>query len=201
MSNKWMAFALVGAISGTLLANNHVESADVIVELDPSQYNARARDHKMQVLLELDPVLRGRAALSFNYELIDWLALHVAARFDHSSMSQFYNFLELIQGDLPSYMAITGGVGAKMRLTEWTLKSSFYILPAVHFGLSQSTLSDGTVAQAFRIAPSIALGWEKVYNNGFSIGAALTVERPFDLGGIEYNDFDVSTGVQIGYAW
>jgi hypothetical protein len=179
---------------------------EVLVELDPKAHGYRARNHVFALGLDYDPLINGRLTLGFQVKLTDHLTLDVPVSFEHSAITTRLGvLLGTYDERINSRWSIAGGVGLKIRLSEWMMKSSFYLEPMVQAGYYAESAQGFASTSAVRIRPAIYLGWERIFDSGFVIGAKLGFEKPFDvaLGAASFytTGFSLVPMLGLGYAW
>ena len=178
------------------------EMAQLLIELDPKAYGYRAKNRRMQVQLDAEPLLHGRFALGFQHKLNSFLTLDVPVMFESSSLA-----LPLLQrvAQISHEWAAMGALGLKIRVSEWLVKSSFYIEPMLQMGYYVQTDKSNEDRSAFRIRPALYVGWERIYDTGFVVGTKVGVEQPFDI--VMGKPLVVTTGLRVvpmvgvGYAF
>src|SRR5688572_30688947 len=77
---------------------------DLVVELEPTAYGNRARERTMQVNLELDPLVQGRATVGYQLKILESLMLDFPVYFEASQASvPFGKWAGLFNANLESY--------------------------------------------------------------------------------------------------
>jgi hypothetical protein len=156
-------------------------SVKLVVELDPKSYGFRTRDYNMVFSLNVDPFFRGRGFLQYDFRFFNYLSLGLMGGIDYSNMSLYSRFREDLSKRNPSQFAILGGANAKWRLTEWYMKSAFFLEPSILFGRMWQTLL-GTETAYWRLSPGIFLGMDSVFDSGFSLATRFGLEFPINFG-------------------
>ncbi|MEI6805123.1 MAG: hypothetical protein WCK49_01285 [Myxococcaceae bacterium] len=187
---------LITAFSFAVFAENQNERyleatpdlIELLVDIDPKAYGYRARAHDMAVILSTDPFINGRFSLDYQLVLNNHFKLLIPVSFEHSILAA-----TPIQANprVKNQWAVLGGLGVKLRLSEWMAKSSFYLELWAQTGLyAQEAIGFGDTRYAIRIRPSLYVGWERVFETGLVIGLKT---------GVEYN-WDIITGSQLAFA-
>lgn len=156
-------------------------SVELLVELEPNAYGFRQRNHRATLSTDVDFLFRGRSFLRLDFRFFEYLSFGINGGFDWSQMSLFDKFRRQMNTSSPSQFAILAGLDAKMRLTEWYMRSSAFIETSFLFGrLWQDLLF--LESKHWRIRPGIFLGLESVFDSGFTLSTKLGAEMPFDFG-------------------
>lgn len=156
-------------------------SVQMVVELDPNGYGFISRNHRMTISSEFDLILRGRGIFHYDYRFFNYFSFGVLAGIDLSDMSLSYKFRTQLSKPLPWQFSILGGVSGKWRLTEWYMRSAFFLEPSFLFGpMWQNLASQRT--HHWRLRPGLFAGFETVFDSGFSLITRLGVEKAFDFG-------------------
>lgn len=156
-------------------------SVQLLVEMDPFNYGFSGRNHRMSITTEFDLILRGRAFFHYDYRFFEYLSFGFKAGVDWTRMSLLSNFNQKInQVSLEEFTLLFGG-SAKWRLTEWYLRSAFFLEPSLLFGPMWQNLNQEK-NRYFRIRPGLSINMESVFDSGFVFNIALGGEIPFDLG-------------------
>ena len=182
---------------------------ELVVKTDQEAQGFRASHHVFQIQLEMDPLVNGRLSLGFQYRLNNFLVLDVPVSFDHLVLGQgLGRLLGVYSSDIVDQWALMGGLGLKIRLSEWMLKSSLYIEPILQAGYYQQTASMGSeiLTESIRIRPGLYMGFETVFDTGLVLGMKVGVEQPFDIrfrgNPLSYSaNFSVVPMFNLGYAW
>lgn len=156
-------------------------SVELVVEMDPKNYGFRTRDHKMILALNADPLFRGRGSLSYEFRFFNYLSIGLVGGIDYSALSIYSRIREELSKRSPFQLAVLGGSFAKWRLTEWYMKSAFFLEPSVLFGHLWQTLH-GSDTKHWRLRPGMFLGSDSVFDSGFVLTARFGLEFPFDFG-------------------
>ncbi len=188
------------------------DQQELVVELNPHVYGNRARTHKMRVMVEADPISQGRLVLSYQIRVHDWITLIVPVAAEYFKANMLYEIRVYSQPNLVQegeLWGVSSGFGARFRVSEWFLKSHIFVEPMVLIGYFQQESSvSNRFASAVRFIPSVAVGWERVFDVGLVASAKVGVEMPFDYyianGGQQFTippRFGVSPQFGLGYAW
>lgn len=183
------------------------DQVELMLELDPNAYGYRARTRSMQINLELDPLFVGRAVLGFQLKILESLMLDFPVYFEASQASlPLGKWTGLINNNLESYWGVGAGIGLKWRVSEWTSKSSFYLLPRVKAGYYSQKGAGFNPANGVSLTPELIFGWERIFDVGFVIGAQLGVEKlfvfPLQTLALPYIPLiTINPSIQLGYAW
>ncbi|MBM3886981.1 hypothetical protein FJ364_03540 [Candidatus Dependentiae bacterium] len=184
---------------------------ELVVEMDPTRQGFLAKNHSFQVSLSADFLINGRLTAGFQYHFHRFLALDIPVSFDHSLLGQWGGRKLGIYGDNSrSQWSLLAGLGLKIRLTEWMMKSSFYLEPMIQAGYSikslRNTGNDSLVlSSSIPIRFSMYLGFESVFDTGVVVGGKLGVEYPLEL--LLLNRITTPTSlsvvpmISLGYAW
>jgi hypothetical protein len=204
--------------ANTIRAQEHLENTlestpemiEIRVETDKKAQGFRAEHHKFQIQLNTDPMVNGRLTLGFQYNLSHSLTLNIPVSFDSPVLGQWAGKAMGIYGArIVDQWALLGGFGLKIRLSEWVLKSSFYIEPVVQAGYYKQMIQivQKEMSDSIRIRPGLYLGFETVFDTGLVIGVKVGAERAFDHDFREKplsyaaNNFSVVPMFGLGYAW
>lgn len=192
----------------------HLETApdllEFAVKMDQDAQGFRASHHVFRIQLEMDPLINGRLSLGFQYRLNNFLVLDIPVSFDHLVLGQgLGRSLGVYNSNIVDQWALMGGLGLKIRLSEWMLKSSLYIEPILQAGYYQQTVEQiGTkiLTESIRIRPGLYMGFETVFDTGLVLGVKAGVEQPFDIRfrgkPLSYSaNFSVVPMFNLGYAW
>jgi hypothetical protein len=177
---------------------------ELLVDIDPKAYGYRAGSHKMAVNLTADPFVNGRLSLDYQLKLNNYLKLIFPVSFEHSALAA-----TPINPNprITNQWSLIGGVGIKLRLSEWMAKSSFYIEFLTQAGIySQEAKGFGDARQAIRIRPTLFAGWERMFETGLVVGVKAGVEYNWDIitGSklpFAENRFNFVPAITAGYAW
>lgn len=186
---------------------------EALIEIDPRAHGIHARNHKFEINLNYDPLINGRLTLGFQTRLGSHLSLDVPVSFEHSAITtRLGSVVGIYESGISWRWSASAGVGLKIRLSEWMLKSAFYLEPMVQAGYYSEFVETGPFArtprastQAVRIRPGIYFGWERVFDSGFVIDAKLGVEKSFDVAlGVPspiLGPFSIVPMLGVGYSW
>ncbi len=185
------------------------EMLEIIVETDENAQGYRAGHHNFQVQLGMDPLVNGRLLFGFQYRLNHFLMLEVPVAFDHPVLGQWLGrTMGVYDAKIVDQWAMLGGLGLKIRLSEWMLKSSFFIEPVMQAGYYSQTVQyvQKVMTDSIRIRPGLYLGFETVFDTGLVIGVKVGVEHAFDINfrgkPLAYAaNFSVVPMFGMGYAW
>ena len=178
------------------------DTVELVVDTNHQAQGFLARNHDYQVQFDVDPLVNGRINLGFQFRLNKFLALDIPVSYDSSGFGQWGSRVMGIYPKGMTQWSLMGGVGLKIRLSEWLGKGSFYVEPLVQVGYYSQTQSSGTSTNSIRVRPGLYLGYEEIFDTGFVIGAKLGVERPFDMGSVTVPAaFSVVPMLTLGYAW
>lgn len=156
-------------------------SVELMVEMDPSNYGFRSRNHRMVLGTDFDLLMRGRGMIRYDYRFFDHLSMGLMAGIDWTDMSLFSRFSDKLAKPTPKQFSVLGGVSAKWRLTEWYMHSSIFLEPSVLFG---HMWQDFALIKSshWRLRPGIFLGGETVFDSGLSLTLRAGAEFPADFG-------------------
>jgi hypothetical protein len=181
------------------------DMVELIVQTDTKAQGFLARNHHYQVQFDLDPIITGRMTLGFQLRLNKFLTLDIPVSYENSAFGQWGG---RILGFYPKGTAnsgLMGGVGLKIRISEWLGKGSFYVEPLIQATYFSEVFNSGNKeASSIRIRPAVYLGYEAVLDSGLVLGAKFGVEKPFDI--VLDNTpspmpFAIVPMLSIGYAW
>ena len=156
-------------------------SVELVVEMDPNGYGFRTRNHRMVLSADIDLVLRGRGMLHYDYRFFRYFSFGMLAGVDWSDVSLYSRFRQHLATPTPWQFAVLGGVAGKCRLTEWYMRSSFFLEPSLLFGYMWQKLATQS-SQHWRLRPGLFAGLETVFDSGLAVLTRLGVEAPFDFG-------------------
>ncbi|MEM7494808.1 MAG: hypothetical protein AAF471_01420, partial [Myxococcota bacterium] len=148
--------------------------------------------------------------LFFGGKLSRIVSLSGVLSFDYSEISAYHQLKKVSNGGrLPTTFAVSTGPVLKVRLSEWSLKSSVFLEPGLRFGYTRYITTIVAPHNAFSLRPSLGLGFERVYNTGFTWNLKVGVERPVDLprAGVQQGTVGGRAGilpfvsVGLGYSW
>ncbi len=174
---------------------------EVLATMRPDASGLLAKDHLYQFTLDADYVSAGRTTFRFMNVLHPFIAIEALVSLDSSYMS----VLALTRNSLvavPNQVwSIQAGIGAKFRVSEWFLKSSVFIEPTLQGGFSQTNLPVIGTTNAFRLLPSVAVGWEFVFDSGLIFAMRAGASMPFDFPqSIKGVNFQFNPSLGLGYA-
>lgn len=197
---------LVSLLASVVAQAENIQMApdmvELIVDTNHQAQGFLARNHNYQVQFDVDPLVNGRINLGFQLRLNKFLALDIPVSYDSSGFGQWGGRMMKIYPEDLSQWSVMGGVGLKIRLSEWLGKGSFYFEPLLQVGYYSQTMRSNTSTNSIRIRPGLYLGYEEIFDTGFVVGAKLGVERPFDIGSLTVSTgFSVVPMLAIGYAW
>jgi hypothetical protein len=156
-------------------------SVELLVELDPNGYGFRSRTHRMTISCDFDFILRGRAMLHYDYRFFRYFSVGILTGIDWTDISLVGRMREELSKKFPWQFSILGGVSGKWRLTEWYIRSAFFLEPSLLFGYMWQELPTQKTTH-WRIRPGLFGGIETVFDSGFSLVSRVGVEFPFDFG-------------------
>ncbi len=185
---------------------------DVIVELSPNVYGYLARTHTMKVTFDADPIVQGRATVAYELKVHSHLMLRFPVSFDYygaSVIAQVGVARNWINANDTKIWNVMAGVALKIRVSDWFLRSYIFLEPEVQAGYAQQNktiLGINQTRQAVRLRPSLAVGWERIFDNGFVMNVKIAAEMPYDFQIAQETLFDkpgfaVSPSFGVGYAW
>ena len=157
------------------------DSVKLAIDLNPENFGFYSKDRIMDLSVELDLLLRGRAFLTYNYQFFDYLSVGLAGGIDYSSMSLASKIRQQMPKPTPSQFSALVGVNAKWRLTEWYLNSAFFVQPSLLAGRMWQTFVTQKSTH-WRLRPGAFVGVESVFNSGLVLNAKVGAEFPFDFG-------------------
>ncbi len=157
------------------------DSVKLAIDLSPENFGFYSKDRIMDLSVELDLLLRGRAFLTYNYQFFDYLSVGLAGGIDYSSMSLASKIRQQMPKPTPSQFSALVGVNAKWRVTEWYLNSAFFVQPSLLAGRMWQTFVTQKTAH-WRLRPGAFVGVESVFNSGLVLNAKVGAEFPFDFG-------------------
>lgn len=157
-------------------------SVELVVEMEPNGYGFRTRSHRMSMSAEADLIIRGRTMLHYDYRFFNYFSLGMLAGVDWSDISLWSRFKEDSTKRQPKQFAILGGISGKWRLTEWYMKSAFFLEPSLLLGPMWQTLGS-LETYHWRLRPGLFGGIEKVFDSGFALSGRMGLEIPIDLSG------------------
>ena len=157
------------------------DSVKLAIDLSPENFGFYSKDRIMDLSVELDLLLRGRAFLTYNYQFFDYLSVGLAGGIDYSSMSLASKIRQQMPKPTPSQFSALVGVNAKWRLTEWYLNSAFFVQPSLLAGRMWQTFVTQKSTH-WRLRPGAFVGVESVFNSGLVLNAKVGAEFPFDFG-------------------
>lgn len=157
--------------------------------LDPSSvkfvvdmgYGFRTRNHRMTMSGDFDFFLRGRGMLHYDYRFFSYLSLGILAGIDWTDLSLYSRFRDQLSKPVPKQFSILGGLAARIRLTEWYLRSAIFIEPSCLFGHMWQTLVTQDTTH-WRLRPGLFGSVETVFDSGLSLTTRIGAEFPFDFG-------------------
>lgn len=156
-------------------------SVELVVEMDPNGYGFRTRNHRMVLSGDFDFILRGRGLLHYDYRFFEYLSFGVLAGVDWSDLSLYSRFRDQMAKPYPKQFSILGGISSQWRLTEWYMRSAFFLEPSVIFGHMWQTLPMQKSTH-WRLRPGLFGGVETVFDSGFSLAIRVGAEVPLDFG-------------------
>lgn len=184
------------------------DSVQLVVDLETKPRETLARHHKMFVGVEADLLSIGRVSLALGSKLSRIISLSGVLSMDYSEISAYHHLKKAVNGGrLPQTFAVSFGPLLKVRLSEWSLKSSVFLEPGLRFGYTRYTTSIVEPHNTFSLRPSLALGFQRVYNTGFTWDFKVGVERPVDFPkgpvqqGIAAAGILPFVSVGLGYSW
>jgi hypothetical protein len=157
------------------------DSVKLAIDLNPENFGFYSKDRIMDLSVELDLLLRGRAFLTYNYQFFDYLSVGLAGGIDYSSMSLASKIRQQMPKPTPSQFSALVGVNAKWRVTEWYLNSAFFVQPSLLAGRMWQTFVTQKTTH-WRLRPGAFVGLETVFNSGLVLNAKAGAEFPFDFG-------------------
>lgn len=157
-------------------------SVEMMVEMDPSNYGFRTRDHRMVLSGDFDFFLRGRAMLRYDFRFFNFLSLSLMGGIDSTEISLYSRFSDKLNKPNPKQFSVLGGVSAKWRLTEWYMNSSVFLEPSVMFGHMWQNLPTIAQTKHWRLRPGAFVGIETVFDSGLSLAFRVGPEFVFDFG-------------------
>jgi hypothetical protein len=157
------------------------DSVQLVVEMDPNGYGFRTRAHRMSLSAEIDLILRGRGMLHYDYRFFNYLSVGLLAGIDWTDMSLVARFRDYMSRPAAKQLVLLGGLSAKWRLTEWYMRSSVFLEPAILFGHMWQTLYAQNTTH-WRLRPGLFAGVESVFDSGLTTSVRVGVEIPFDFG-------------------
>ena len=177
---------------------------ELLVDIDPKAYGYRAGAHKMAFSLSADPFVNGRLSLGYELKLNSHIKLLFPISFESNeiAITQF-NFNPRVN----SQWSVLGGLGVKLRLSEWMAKSSFYLELWTQAGLyGQDAQGFADTRHAIRIRPSLYAGWERIFETGLVVGLKTGVEYNWDVVtgsqlAFAENKFNFVPAISVGFAW
>jgi hypothetical protein len=194
--------------------SQHIETSpelfELVVEMDKNSQGFRATHRNFQIQLEADPLVNGRLSLGFQYRLNSFLTLDIPVSVDHSVLGQSLGYaIGIHNSQVSNQWAMLSGVGLKIRLSEWMLKSSFYLETVVQAGYyhqATQVLKQEILTESIRIRPALYFGVETIFDTGFVMGAKIGIEQFFDLyfsdTPLSYSgNFGIAPSFNLGYAW
>ncbi len=156
-------------------------SVELVVEMDPAGYGFRTRAHRMSMSTEFDVILRGRGMLHYDFRFFNYLSFGLMAGIDWTDASLYARFRDHLSKPAPKQFSMLGGLSTKWRLTEWYMRSSVFLEPAVLFGHMWQTLGAYETTH-WRLRPGLFGGVETVFDSGLATTVRVGVEFPFDFG-------------------
>jgi hypothetical protein len=182
---------------------------ELLADIDPKAYGYRAQEHWMAVNLGIDPVFNGRLTLDYTLKLNSYFKLVFPVTFEHTKLVLPLGMSVgiLSNNRIEDQWSLLAGTGVKIRLTEWSNKSSLYtevLFQAGTYGQSAKGFSD--MRHAVRLRPSVYVGWERVFETGLVLGAKAGVEYNVNLASqstLVYNTdgFNFAPMINLGFAW
>ena len=185
---------------------------ELVVEMDKKSQGFLASHHQYEIRLDVDFLVNGRMTFSPQFTINKFLAVTVPVSFECSCLGQGLGSLIKVQDSKIANKL--GGLGLKIRLTEWMLKSSFYLEPTIQVGYIKQSWQLGAddaplkVKSLVRLIPALYLGFEQIFDGGFVVGAKLGAEWRQDF--VQQNNVGVSDKsvpfvvvpmLTAGYAW
>ncbi|MES2503614.1 MAG: hypothetical protein V4534_01925 [Myxococcota bacterium] len=182
---------------------------ELLVDIDPKAYGYRAQSHDMAVNMTADPLLNGRFTLDYNYKLSSHWKLVFPVSFEHTSLVLPFALPVGISSNnrIDSQWSLLAGVGAKLRLSEWMQKSSFFIEGWLQSGVyAQNAKGFSDTRYAARIRPSLYVGWERIFESGLVFGIKTGIEANLNIltgTPLAYSDNNVNfvPAINLGFAW
>jgi hypothetical protein len=153
---------------------------EMIVELEPHNYGFRTHDFRSTIGAQLDFLFRGRAMLYYDYRLSDYMSLTYYAGLDWSRISFFDKIKQHMNRPGAQQLSLLGGASAKWRLTEWYLRSSVFVEPALLIGHMWQHYLDQPSTH-WRIKPGLFAGIDTIFDSGLAIQLKFGVEFPIDF--------------------
>jgi hypothetical protein len=156
-------------------------SVELVVEMDPNGYGFRTRSHRMSMSADIDLVLRGRAMLHYDYRFSNYLSLGILAGLDSSDISLYSRFRDDFTKRSPKQIAVLSGLSTKWRLSEWYMKSAFFLEPSFLLGHMWQTFASINTTH-WRLRPGLFGGVETVFDSGLTLSTKVGVELALDVG-------------------
>ncbi len=182
---------------------------ELLADIDPKAYGYRAQEHWMAVNLGIDPVFNGRLNLDYTLKLNSYFKLVFPITFEHTKLALPLGMSVGIFSNnrIEEQWSLLAGAGLKIRLTEWSNKSSLYaevLLQAGTYGQTAKGFSE--MRHAVRLRPSVYVGWERIFETGLVLGLKAGVEYNVNLasqGILVYNTdgFNFAPMINVGFAW
>lgn len=158
-------------------------SVEIVVEMDPNGTGFRTRNHRMTLSSDIDLIFRGRGMLRYDYRFFNYFSMGLMAGIDWSDLSLYSRFRDHLAKPTPWQFSVLGGVAGKWRLTEWYMRTAFFLEPSLLFGyMWQSLPIPSQNTRHWRLRPGIFGGFENVFDSGFALNARVGVEFPIDFG-------------------
>ncbi len=156
------------------------DSVEMVVELDPNNYGFRQRNHRMTLGGEFDLILHGRGMLQYDFRFFEYVSVGLQAGIDWSDLSIYNRFRNQLSKPAPKQFAILGGLTTKWRVTEWYMRSAFFLEPSLLFGYMQQSFLNQE-SNYWRLRPGLFLSSQTVFDSGFALNFRLGAEFPFDF--------------------
>ncbi len=156
-------------------------SVEMVVELDPNNYGFRQRNHRMTLGGEFDLLLRGRGMLAYDFRFFEYWSFAVKAGVDWNDISLYSRFRDQLNKPAPKQFSVLGGLSAKLRLTEWYMRSAIFLEPSILTGYMWQTLINQE-SSYWRVRPGLFAVLETVFDSGLAMNFRLGFELPFDFG-------------------
>lgn len=188
---------------------------ELVIDMDSKSQGFLASHHKYEIIIAADFLINGLLTFTPEFRINKFLALAVPFSLECSRFGLGLGNLLKIQDDkIVNQWGVFGGLGLKIRLTEWMLKSSFYLEPMMQVGYIKQFWRLGAddaplkIKSLVRLIPALYLGFEQIFDSGFVAGAKLGAEWRQDfvlqnnVGVLDKSKpFVVVPMLTAGYAW
>ncbi len=106
--------------------------------------------------------------LHYDYRFFRYFSFGMLLGIDSSDVSLYSRFRQHLATPTPSQFSILGGVAGKWRLTEWYMRSSFFLEPSLLFGHMWQKLGPQR-SEHWRLRPGLFGGVETVFDSGLAV--------------------------------